>query len=77
MPGLHRVEIDPQRQRLLVWYDVRRVAYQQILTVLTDAGCPPDNWWSRRKQGWYRFTETNDRENAKAPPPTCRNKPPR
>jgi hypothetical protein len=53
------------------------VAYQQILTVLTDAGCPPDNWWSRRKQGWYRFTETNDRENAKAPPPTCRNKPPR
>ena len=77
-PGIHRVQIDPDRQRLEVWYDVRRVSYQQIQTTLVEAGYPPrDSWWSRRKQGWYRFTEANDRANAKAPPTACCNKPPR
>jgi hypothetical protein len=78
IPGLHQAQIDPRRQRLEVWYDVRRVSYQQILTVLTNAGFPPRNgWWFRRKQSWYRFTEANDRENAKAPPAACCNKPPK
>ena len=78
IPGLHRVDIDPRRQRLVAWYDVRRVTYQQILTVLSDAGYPPpDSWWSRRKQSWYRFTEANDRDNAKVPPAACCNKPPK
>jgi hypothetical protein len=76
--GIQRVQLDSQRQRLVVWYDVRRVSYQLILTVLTDAGYPPpDSWWSRRKQGWYRFTEANDRANAKTPTAACCNKPPK
>jgi hypothetical protein len=78
IPGLHRVQVDPQRQQLEAWYDVRRVSYQQILTTLADAGYPPpDSWWFRRRQSWYRFTETNDRENAKTPPAACCNKSPR
>ena len=78
IPGLQRVQVEPQRQRLLVWYDVRRVTYQQILTTLMDAGYPPlDSWWSRRKQSWYRFSEANDRANAKAPLAACCNKPPK
>jgi hypothetical protein len=78
IPGLHRAQIDTRRQRLVVWYDVRRLCYQQILGTLTQAGYPPpDGWWARRKQGWYRFTEANDRANAKAPPAACCNKSPK
>lgn len=78
LPGIRKVAADASRQQVVVLYDITGADFQTILTSLEDVGFPPlDNWWSRRKMNWYQFTESNGRENAKAPPAACCNKPPK
>lgn len=78
LPGVHSVAADIEKRQLIVCYDVTGSDYQSIIEALEDTGFPPlDNWLSRRKRSWYEYTETTARENAKAPPPPCCNKPPK
>lgn len=78
LPGIRQVVADASRQQVVVLYDITGADFQTILTSLENVGFPPlDNWWSRRKMNWYQFTESNGRENAKAPPAACCNKPPK
>ena len=78
LSGVHMVDVDMDKQQLVVIYDARRSAYESIVTALEDAGFPPPkNWWSRIKGNYYQFADGNARDNAKAPPPACCNKPPK
>ncbi len=78
LPGVRKVAADATRLQVVVLYDITGTDYQTILASLEELGFPPlDNWWSRRKMSWYQFTDSNGRDNAKAPPPACCNKPPK
>ncbi|MCU7815850.1 MAG: heavy-metal-associated domain-containing protein [Candidatus Thiodiazotropha sp. (ex Rostrolucina anterorostrata)] len=77
LPGIRRVAADATRQQVIVLYDIRGADFQTIVAMLEHVGFPPlDDWWSRRKMSWYTFTDSNGRDNAKAPPAACCNKPP-
>jgi copper chaperone CopZ len=78
LSGVRKVATDVDRHQVIVRYDASQTAYQMIVEVLERTGFPPlDNWWSRVKGNWYQFSDTNARDNAKAPPPVCCNKPPK
>ncbi|MCG8092222.1 MAG: heavy-metal-associated domain-containing protein [Candidatus Thiodiazotropha endolucinida] len=78
LSGVRKVATDLDKQQIVVRYDASQSAYQAIVEALEGAGFPPfENWWSRVKGNWYQFTDANIRDNAKAPPPACCNKPPK
>ena len=78
LPGVVSVSANASRQQISVCYDVDKTDYLTVIGKLEDSGFPIlDNWFSRRKMDWYEFTENNARENAKAPPPACCNRPPK
>lgn len=78
LPGVHSVITDLDQHQIVVDYDASQSSYQEIVQTLKGAGLSPANgWWDRMKGGWYQYTDENARENAKAPPPSCCNKPPR
>ncbi len=78
LPGVHAVTADITKRRVVVSYDVTVADYRSIIAALEEVGFPPLNdWLFRAKRSWYRFTEDNARENAKAPPSACCNKPPK
>jgi hypothetical protein len=78
LAGVYLVDANISKQRLIVGYDIIKTDCQTILALLEETGFPPlDSFWSRCRMGWYRFTDENGRANAKAPPSSCCNKPPR
>ena len=78
MEGLHRLDFNMAKKQMTVDYDASRLSYQMIVDRLENIGFPAsDSWWSRIKGGWYQYADSNLRDNAKAPPPTCCNKPPK
>ncbi len=78
LTGVCKAEVDLRHQRLHVRYDASQVDYQRVKAELEAAGYPAaDDHWSRLKRYWYRFVDTNMRENSHARPPECCNKPPR
>ncbi len=78
LPGVRAVAANVDKHQIVVRYDVTETDYLSVLDALKNSGFPAaDNWWARRKRDWYEFTEGNARENAKAPPPACCNKPPK
>jgi len=78
LPGVRAVVVDLRQRWVMVCYDVTKSDYLAVIGALEDSGfTSEDNWFSRRKKEWYGFTETNAKDNAKAPPPACCNKPPK
>jgi copper chaperone CopZ len=78
LSGVRKVATDVDKHQVVVQYDASQSAYQAIEEVLKNTGFPPlDSWWSRVKSNWFQFSDTNARDNAKAPPPACCNKPPK
>ncbi len=78
LPGVVKVVADLDKRHVEVRYDASRQNYQNIVETMEKTGFPPlDSWWSRFKGNWYRFSDETARENAKAPPPACCNKPPK
>jgi len=78
LPGVRKVVTEVDKHRIGVRYDATQSTYQAVVEVLGNIGFPPlDDWWSRFKGNMYQFSDTNARDNAKAPPPACCNKPPR
>ena len=78
LPGVANVAADITKHRLMVQYDAAQSDYQAIVQALDSAGFPPSHGWSSRIRGSvYQFLDTNARDNAKAPPPACCNKPPK
>lgn len=78
LAGVKKIAIDNDNRELWILYDASQMNYQAIVQELTDAGFPPvDNWWARLKGSLYQYSDTNARDNAKAPPPACCNKSPK
>ena len=76
--GVRNVSINVDKHQVVVRYDASKTDYRKILAPLENTGLPPlDNWWSRVRGNWYEFSDPNARDNAKAPPPACCNKPPK
>ena len=78
VPSVLHVAINVEKNLVIVRYDASKLNYQLILELLENTGFPPsDSWWSRVRGSWYQFSDSNARDNAKAPPPACCNKPPK
>lgn len=78
MEGVVFVDFGEQKVKLNIHYDATQAHYQNILNTLKENSLKlPDSFWFRWKQGWIEFAETNMRDNAKASPPACCNKPPK
>lgn len=78
LDGVKQVVPDITHRRLKVRYDASKANYHQLAMILEAQGFPPSrSWWSRLKGNWYQFTDSNARENANLPPPSCCNKPPK
>ena len=78
VPGIQEVAIDLHKRRLLVRYDVNQLDYGSLQRLLENAGFPAaSGLLDRVRASLYQYADTNARDNAKAPPPPCCNKPPR
>lgn len=78
MQGVLGVAAELEKKRVVVRYDASQQNYQNIVDTMGKSGfLPLDSWWNRVKGNWYRFSDENARNNAKAPPPACCNKPPK
>ncbi len=78
LEGLTGFKIEAGSDRLEVTYNVIKMDYQGLNKTLATLGCPlASGGWSRIKGWFYQFSDTTARDNAKAPPPPCCNKPPR
>ncbi len=78
MPGVLDVASNVEKHRFVVRYNASQLNYHSIVELIEKTGFPPlDNWWSRFKGNLYRFSDDNARDNARAPPPACCNKPPK
>ena len=77
-PGLLEVVPDLAKRRIQVRYDVNQLNYRRLLELLAQAGHPaPSGLTTRILTALRDYADTNARDNAKAPPPPCCNKPPR
>jgi len=78
MPGVTRVQMEAGQSRLRVTYDASKTDYRTLGLGVEQAGLAlAGGWWNHLKVRLYQFSDTNARDNAKAPPPSCCNKPPR
>jgi hypothetical protein len=76
--GIEGYVLELPNRRLRVRYDVNRIDYKTLLRLLEQAGHPlPPTWRNRLRASLYQYADDNARDNAKAPPPPCCNKPPR
>ncbi len=58
--GVDTVALDPETQRLDIAYDASVLQIEQIETVVRRHGSDLDHrWWTRFKEGWYRYTDDN------------------
>lgn len=74
MEGVSRVQLQPEKNQVVVQYDAAQLDVQRVAAVLSGAGCPLANTFrSRLKQAWYGFLDENIRDNAAAPPKPCCN----
>ncbi len=77
-PGVLELGLDLAKRRIQVRYDVNQMNYRVLLDLLEQGGHPTPSGFTRRIITALRdYADTNARDNAKAPPPPCCNKPPR
>jgi len=78
LAGVNNIVLERDTSVFLVLYDASQVNYKTIVRALSDADyCPVDNWWVRLKSNLYQYSDSNARDNAKAPAPACCNKSPK
>lgn len=66
-----------KRGRLRAAYDASRIGMHNIELLLDDLEIPRDaTFWSRVKLAWFRMTDDNARDNARAGNGACCNRPP-
>ncbi|MBD3610100.1 MAG: hypothetical protein HUJ30_06085 [Gammaproteobacteria bacterium] len=66
-----------KRERLRAAYDASRIGMRDIETLLDAIGVARDpSLWSRLKLSWFRMTDENARDNARAGTGACCNRPP-
>ena len=79
LPGMSSsLQVEAGSTQITVVYDASRLDYTVVVTALEEAGfAVAKDWWNGLKARVYQFSDANARDNAKAPPPACCNKPPK
>jgi len=78
LPGMNLVQAEMGNTQIRVVYDASRLDYNLVLSAIEEAGfAVRHDWWNTLKAKVYEFSDSNARDNAKAPPPACCNKPPK
>ncbi|GAB3390642.1 heavy-metal-associated domain-containing protein [Azotobacter armeniacus] len=63
--GVDSVALDKATGRLDVAYDASHMRIEQVEEIVRKHGSDLDHgWWTHFKEGWYRFTDQNLRDNA-------------
>lgn len=77
LPGIDSVAIEEGHEPVLaVSYDASKRSLTELEGIVGEhGGRIAGDWWTRLKLRWYRFTDTNVRDNARHVPHCC-NKPP-
>lgn len=76
--GVDSLTLDPDSRRLDIAYDASVLQLEQIEEIVRRHGSDLDHgWWTRFKEGWYRYTDQNIQDNAKHEPFCCSKVPPR
>jgi len=67
--GVDKVALDKSSGRLDVAYDAAHLRIEQLEEIVRKYGSDLDHgWWTHFKEGWYRFTDQNVRDNAQHEP---------
>ncbi len=62
--GVDSVALDSSSRRLDVAYDASHLRIEQVEDIVRKHGTELDHgWWSNFKEGWYRFSDQNVRDN--------------
>lgn len=70
--GVNDVSFDAEKHVLTVEYDVTKACLDVVEEVVDKHhGTLTTGWWSRFKEGWYRFTDNNIRANSTHEPLSC------
>lgn len=76
LDGIQNFNFDPKQQILTVTYDLEKVMFKTIESLLQSAGIQMDNSWvSRMKRSWLNFTEQNELDNLHVSPTCCSHPP--
>lgn len=69
LDGVENVSTDWRLNSVTLTYDLHRIHLEEVESVLTEIGFPPDpHFFERHKREWFHFTEQNERENLEAIP---------
>jgi hypothetical protein len=72
LDGVLDAVLEQDRRKVRVRYNAGRVGYGELEAVLADAGVlDTTRRWQRFVASWYRYLDTNARDNANAPPAAC------
>ncbi|NOZ61028.1 MAG: cation transporter [Calditrichaeota bacterium] len=76
LDGVQNFNFDPQQQILTVTYDLEKIMFKTIESLLQSAGIRLDNnWFSKMKRNWHNFTEQNELDNLHVNPTCCSDPP--
>lgn len=76
--GVDSVALDKDTRRLDVAYDASHLRIEQVEEIVRRHGTDLDHgWWTQFKEGWYRFTDQNVRDNIQHEPWSSTKLPPR
>ena len=70
--GVIEVEVDTNKGRLAVRYNLKLITMEKIESVLAEQGYAwPNSFWQRSKRNWLHYTEQNELDNANVPDAPC------
>ena len=75
--GMDAVSITDSENLLNMAYDASTRQLDEIEEIVRKHGCDiSHDWWTHFKEGWYRFTDQNAKDNARHDPWSCHKNPP-
>jgi hypothetical protein len=75
--GVDMVSLNDETSVLNVAYDAGKLNVDDIEAIVRKHGADISHrWWTQFKEGWYRFTDQNVRDNMQHEPLSCHQTPP-
>lgn len=73
--GIDEVKYEPENMMLHLTYDASRLCIDSLEIMLQKQGVEVSHdWWTRFKEGYYRFVDQNVQDNKKHTPWSCHKK---
>lgn len=78
LPAIKKADYVAKKNRIIVEYDLLKLSYRQLLSILVEKGIGiKKSFTFSLLSSWLNYIEKTAKENSKAPPPSCCNKPPK